>query len=256
MSTSQKVLLFATGKAGVEVARYLSSEAEDQIARLYLSTKASGNDEIIQAGKVPKERVHWAPDLKDLKHLEQLRREPFDYVISVYWPYLFKQDIISLGRKGSVNFHPALLPINRGWYPHVHSLIDGTPTGVTIHAMDENADTGPIWAQKEVPVRPTDTAKTIYDRLMDNMVSLFKEKWPQIRSGKLTPQPQKQTGAIYHDKTEVNKFDEFNLSDTCTVEEVINRLRARSFGNRGFAYFMVDGKKIYLNLRLSETPEF
>ena len=34
-----------------------------------------------------------------------------------------------------INVHPALLPVNRGWYTHVHSILDGTPTGVTLHAV-------------------------------------------------------------------------------------------------------------------------
>ena len=61
--------------------------------------------------------------------------------------------------KDSVNFHPAFLPINRGWYPHVHSIVDGSKLGVTLHRIDEGADTGPIWVQKEMRLLPHDTSK-------------------------------------------------------------------------------------------------
>ena len=70
----------------------------------------------------------------------------------------------------TVNFHPALLPINRGWFPHVHSLIDGSKAGVTLHQIAEGADTGLIWVQEEEKIISTDTAIIkLYNPLPDNI---------------------------------------------------------------------------------------
>ena len=38
-------------------------------------------------------------------------------------------------------------------------------------------------------------------------------------------------------------------------KDVMRQLRARSFGDKGFSYYELNGEKIYLNLRLSRTRD-
>jgi methionyl-tRNA formyltransferase len=197
--------------------------------------------------------VHEAPSLVDPEHVAALAALGPDFIVTVYWAHLISTEVIAAARRGTVNFHPALLPVNRGWYPHVHSIVDGSPTGVTLHAVDAGADTGPIWAQREVPLTPYDTAGTIYARLGDEIVALFRETWPAIVAGELEPVPQDDARAVYHDRSEVDALDELRLDDVMRVGDVIDRLRARSFGARGFAWYEVDGERVYANLRLGRT---
>ena len=42
--------------------------------------------------------------------------------------------------------------------------------------MDAGIDTGPIIAQREVPVEPWDTAKTLYDKLVEEGAQLVVEQ--------------------------------------------------------------------------------
>ena len=109
-----------------------------------------------------------------------------------------------ISKNRCVNFHRALLPINRGWYPHVHSILDGTPTGVTLHLVDENADTGPILVQKEVQLEPIDTADSIYHKLQNEIVLMFKENWIKIKNHEITPTSQDESKSIYHKKSEIS----------------------------------------------------
>ena len=70
------------------------------------------------------------------------------------------------------NIHPALLPKygGRGMFGmHVHqAVIDAgdTVTGVTIHKVDPEYDTGEIVAQCFVPVEKDDTAETLAARVL------------------------------------------------------------------------------------------
>ncbi len=253
----KRIALMANDLPGIKVAEYLRQNG-DRIERLYLH--AEGNrkrcDEIVAASRCPSEAVYTAESLRDPVHVASLKMLAPDFIITVYWSHLLRQDVLDAAVQGTVNFHPALLPINRGWYPHVHSIIDGTPTGVTLHAMDAKADTGPIWAQKEVPLTPYDTAYTLYQRQQLEIVALFRETWPKIASGEIQATPQQEEGAVYHKKTEVEKFDELDLDAQVSVRELVNRLRARSFGERGFAYFQEGGERVYLNLRLSPSTNF
>lgn len=70
-----------------------------------------------------------------------------------------------------INTHPALLPKfgGRGMYGlHVHRavLAAGEKTsGVSVHLVDADYDTGPVVAQAEVPVEPGDTVDTLAARV-------------------------------------------------------------------------------------------
>ncbi len=57
--------------------------------------------------------------------------------------------VLALPRLGAVNVHPSLLPRYRGPAPVLQAIRNGDPqSGLTVHRMDENFDTGPILAQR------------------------------------------------------------------------------------------------------------
>ena len=248
-----KVVLFASHFPGVKTAAHLK-ECEDEILRLYLpDRKEKYASDIIEASGVPESKIFYWGDVDDKEVLAaELRALKPEYFVLVYWPYLLKGGMTAIPLVGSVNFHPALLPINRGWYPHVHSIIDGSPLGVTLHDIDEGIDTGKVWVQKEVDLKSTDTAKSIYDRLQNEIIALFEENWNDIKSGRKKSTPQNESRATYHSKKDIDGLDKLDLDKTYSGRDLINLLRARSFGELGFAYFEEDGKRIHMNLRLSE----
>jgi phosphoribosylglycinamide formyltransferase-1 len=71
-----------------------------------------------------------------------------------------------------INIHPALLPKygGKGMYgKRVHEAIlqaGERETGVTIHLIDEEYDTGPILAQTIVPVLQNDTVDSLVERVL------------------------------------------------------------------------------------------
>ena len=63
-----------------------------------------------------------------------------------------------------VNIHPSLLPDFPGAHAHRDVLSAGVSiTGCTVHLVDEGVDTGPILAQREVPVLPEDNEETLQE---------------------------------------------------------------------------------------------
>lgn len=252
------IALFANHFPGLKIAEYLRKCAPyDEVRALYLTGENAENDEnIIKVLGISRDRVFLGANiLKDEEHLSWLRKQELDTIICVYWPWLLKENVFTLASK-TVNFHPALLPINRGWFPHVHSIIDGSKTGVTLHKIDVGADTGDIWAQKEIPLLSTDTAKDIYDRLQYEIVKLFEDKWEDIKFDKISPTPQNTDQAIYHSKNEITNLDHIDLEKTYKAKDLFGKLKARTFGNRGFAYFEENGEKVYINIKLSKTNNF
>jgi phosphoribosylglycinamide formyltransferase-1 len=67
-----------------------------------------------------------------------------------------------------VNIHPALLPAFPGLEAWRQALEYGVKyTGATVHFVDQGVDTGPIIAQRTVPVLPGDTPATLHARIQD-----------------------------------------------------------------------------------------
>ena len=96
-----------------------------------------------------------------------------------------------------VNCHVSLLPWNRGADPNLWSVLEDTPSGITIHLVDAGVDTGPIVAQREVRIDAYDTLSSSYQRLQQSMGALFEDSWPALVSGATTPRPQG-AGATSH----------------------------------------------------------
>ena len=245
----------ANDSPGLEIARYLAAR-DDEIVRLYLhdpGRRRLGEEIAAAAGA---HDVCDAATLREHDHVAGLRALEPDFILTVFWAHLLSAEVLGCARRASVNFHPALLPQNRGWFPHVHNIVEGSPAGVTLHAMDEGADTGPIWAQREVRADPSDTALALYLRLQSAIVELFHETWPQIVDGTLQAHPQPTTGATFHSRADVDVLDRLDLDAPTTGRGFLDILRARSFGNRGFAFFEVDGERVYVNVRLGPEPMF
>jgi methionyl-tRNA formyltransferase len=120
-----------------------------------------------------------------------------DFIISYGYRHILKKDILDRFPNKAINLHISLLPWNRGADPNLWSFLEDTPKGVTIHYLDYGIDTGDILAQQEVNYVPEDTLRTSYERLSKTIEELFRQMWPNIRSGKQksTSQPK---GGSYH----------------------------------------------------------
>lgn len=258
MSDSLKdlnLVLMLSHDAGEKIADFFSSREHEKIVAIYFEEASAYSDRLCEKLGVSRDRAFYGRDVfTDTDHINWLREESVDFLITVYWPWLLGAEYRSVARD-SVNFHPAFLPVNRGWYPHVHSMIDGSPFGVTLHRMNDRADEGEIWVQKQVSIPHFATAKEVYGTLQSEIVELFCNHWDEIALGVIEPTPQDQTRAVHHSKAEIAALDRVDL-DAITGRELFDRLRARSFGNMGFAYVEAEGTKIFMNLRLGRERLF
>jgi phosphoribosylglycinamide formyltransferase-1 len=80
-----------------------------------------------------------------------------------------------------VNLHPAYLPE----YPGLNSIERAfndhqTQTGVTVHYVDAQLDSGPIIVQKRVPILPDDTVEKLEQRVHDCEHQLYPQAVKQI----------------------------------------------------------------------------
>jgi phosphoribosylglycinamide formyltransferase 1 len=104
--------------------------------------------------------------------LEALRARQIDLLVLSGYMRKLPESVVREYRGRILNIHPALLPDfgGQGMYgEHVHRAVleSGVPqTGVTIHLVDEEYDTGAIVAQEKVDVHADDTPETLAARVL------------------------------------------------------------------------------------------
>jgi methionyl-tRNA formyltransferase len=246
-----RILYLGNNWVGWQVLKWLKEQGEE-IAGLVIHPprKQKYAKEILRAAGLPAAKVFDGSRLAQPEVMAAIRKLAPDIGLSVLFDYILKPEFLSIFPQGVVNLHPAYLPYNRGQYPNVWSIIENTPAGVTLHYIDKGTDTGDIIARKEVAVEPVDTGETLYRKLERASVALFRETWPLVRSGKATRAPQGSEPGTCHRTKDVEAIDEIHLDETYVARDLINVLRARTFPPYPGAYFMHQGRRIYLRLQL------
>ena len=82
-----------------------------------------------------------------------IKRYDVNLGVIVHLDRLIKQPLLSMPKYGIINLHPALLPDYRGRTPQHWPIINREKeTGITVHYIDESADTGKIIIQRHIPL--------------------------------------------------------------------------------------------------------
>lgn len=142
----------------------------------------------------------------------------FDLVISFGYRHVIEKSIIESTNPPIINLHISYLPWNRGAHPNFWSFYDRTPSGVSIHIIDEGIDTGPILYQRFVNfTKEQNTFSSTYHHLIHEIELLFKENIEEIIEETFSPQPQRCAGT-YHAKADLPK--EFKGWDSIIHDEI------------------------------------
>jgi len=106
-------------------------------------------------------REAWGDEL-----LDQLRQWEADLVILSGFMRLLPPRVVEALSPALLNTHPAYLPE----FPGAHAVRDAVAagvheTGASVIVVDNGVDTGPVVAQRRVPVLPGDTEGRLHDRI-------------------------------------------------------------------------------------------
>ena len=93
--------------------------------------------------------------------------------------------ILTAPTKGTIQYHPSLLPKHRGPSSINWPIIQGeTKTGLTIFWPDAGLDTGQVLLQKEIEIGPDDTLGSVYfGRLFPMGVEAMAEAVAMVKAG-------------------------------------------------------------------------
>jgi methionyl-tRNA formyltransferase len=116
----------------------------------------------------------------------------------------FVQDIVPVATldcpsKGTIMFHPSLLPRHRGGSAMNWAIIQGeTETGLSIIWPDAGIDSGPVLLQKEAAILPDDTVGSLFfDKLYPMGIDALVEAIRLVREGRAPRIPQDESRASY-----------------------------------------------------------
>jgi methionyl-tRNA formyltransferase len=105
-----------------------------------------------------------------------------------------------------LNVHYSLLPILRGAVPVQMAILQGhRKTGVSIQIMEKTMDTGPILAQKEVPITSRETTPSLKEKLIPEGKALLMETLPKWVEERIPEQEQNHAQATYCYMSDISK---------------------------------------------------
>ena len=99
-----------------------------------------------------------------------------EYLFVIGWSQIIKKDLLNIPKKGSIGYHPSLLPKNRGRGVIPWTIIqEEKETGSTLFWLDEGVDSGDILLQRSFPLEPNETATTLYKKHINVLRDLLRE---------------------------------------------------------------------------------
>jgi methionyl-tRNA formyltransferase len=130
---------------------------------------------------------------------EEFGRLKADLCVMAYVTLIVPEEVLNLPTRGTIQYHPSLLPRHRGPSSINWPIIMGeTRTGLTIFWPDNGLDTGPILLQKEVDIQDSDTLGRLYfDRLYPMGVAALVEAVDLVRAGTAPKIVQDESRATY-----------------------------------------------------------
>jgi len=150
---------------------------------------------------------------KKLKNNSSFVNELKEFDADLYVVVAFRilpPDVFEIPKYGSFNLHASYLPKYRGAAPIQWALINGeTETGLTTFKLAERVDTGNIYLQMKIEIKPDENLETLHDKLSAEGAKIVFDTVNLIESGDYVLQEQDNTLATPAPKIikEVAKID-------------------------------------------------
>jgi UDP-4-amino-4-deoxy-L-arabinose formyltransferase/UDP-glucuronic acid dehydrogenase (UDP-4-keto-hexauronic acid decarboxylating) len=190
-----------------------------------------------------------------------------DVIYSIYCRYLLPDAILNSAAIGAFNLHGSLLPKYRGRAPVNWMIVNGErEAGLTLHHMVARADAGDIVAQRACTIEDSDTALTLYRKLVPLGAEIMREYHPLIVTGRAPRMKQDLARGSYFGR---RRAEDGRIDWRWPARRIFNLIRAVTHPYPG-AFCFAAGEKIFIwearianedGLRglpgeiLAETPE-
>lgn len=236
---SVNILSFIISKGYRPLALFISNDAKQSHANELVKISGLTPDKIFKGKEVNNDQT-----INIIKPLE------VDYIIGIHFPYIISENLLNIPKIGFLNLHPAYLPFNKGWHTPTWAILDKTPYGATLHFMSKELDAGDIVHQEKIIVSETDTANTLYKKVLKKEFEVFENAFDMLIT--LKPKRIKQTEiGTSHLKKDLISIQKIELEKSYTGQELINLLRGLTTNNiKESAYFIKNEKKHHIQVTI------
>ncbi|MDY6267248.1 MAG: phosphoribosylglycinamide formyltransferase [Prevotella sp.] len=191
MEERKRIAIFASGNGTncENIIRYFQAKGDAEIA-FVLSNRADAYA-LVRARRLGVKTVVMTRDTfnDESAVMELMRREHVGFIVLAGFLLLVPPFLIDAFDHRIVNIHPALLPKygGKGMYGrHVHEAVKAageSETGMTVHWVTREYDSGAIIAQYKTAISPTDTVDDIAAKEHELEMKYFPEVIDRIVSG-------------------------------------------------------------------------
>lgn len=178
-----------------------------------------------------------------------------DIGVLAWWPNIIKSPLLELPTSGFINFHPSYLPYNRGKHYNFWAIVEEAPFGVTLHFIDNTIDSGDIAFQKAIHYDWTDTGETLYKKAQSEIIRLFFEKYPLIRTLGIPRIKQDLSKGTFHAAKELDAASRIELDRKYTARHLLNLIRARTFKGYPACFFEEQGEKFEIRVKIKRVKK-
>ena len=174
---------------------------KDEVAGVFCAPEKPGArpDALKVAAQEKGVPVFQFPSLKGPDAKDQLKKLDVELGIMAFVLQFAPQDFVQIPKRGTIQYHPSLLPKYRGPSSINWPIARGEKkTGLTIFRPTDGLDEGPVILQKETEVSENDTLGTVYfDRLFPMGVKAMLEAADLVVAGKHKEIVQDESQATY-----------------------------------------------------------
>ncbi len=194
----------AFGKAVLEA---LLERGENVVA-VYVAPEKPGAklDPLKEAALAAKLPVHQPASYRKPEVWDEFRALKPDLQVMAFVTLFVPEEFLNIPTRGSIQYHPSLLPRYRGPSAINWPIIQGdTETGLSIFWPDNGLDTGDVLLQRTTPISETDTLGSVYfDRLFPMGVEAMLEAVDLVKAGKAPRIKQDESKATYEGRCSVD----------------------------------------------------
>jgi methionyl-tRNA formyltransferase len=173
----------------------------DQVAGVFCAPEKPGAkaDMLKTAAQEKGVQVFQFASLKSDEAKNALKALNVELGVMAYVLQFAPPDFVNIPQRGTIQYHPSLLPKYRGPSSINWPIARGdTKTGLTIFRPTDGLDEGPVILQKETAIGPDDTLGTVYfDRLFPLGVAAMLEAADLVVAGKHRETAQDESRATY-----------------------------------------------------------
>lgn len=185
-----------SGERGLSVAQALLQQRHE-IVRIVIPDSAVDTPLATKCANLEVE-VLTAQNVNDDSFIEHLSSLKPQLLVVAGYPTIFRNRLLNIAKRGSINLHGGRLPQYRGGSPLNWQIINGeAAAGISVTLLTENIDSGDILAEADIQIDLNDTIHTVHMRANELFPALTLEVLENLDNNKVVRRVQEEHDACY-----------------------------------------------------------